>query len=240
MRKQTVKDQLECLAASIADGIDPAELDAIRTEDDMATPEFQRVFQHIQLYAQSNPQIRYMYVMRKMPEGNWWEYVVDKDPYDLDLNGNGTIDPDEEGTPPGEEWDSSSYPAMTEALENGEPTSDDDFLLEGQWGMLLSGYARVGDRSDVGGYIVGVDSNNARLVHFRNGLVIFFAVTWLAILIVPALFFKKRGKRGKPGEPGLPGDTPAMGSSGGPRTMNPQSMTRPPEYRSMHDPYRRG
>jgi hypothetical protein len=170
-----------------------AELDAIQTSDDVEHPAFIRVRDYFNEVADQNPEVEYIYVMRGLDDAGRLMFVIDKDA-GIDLNGNGIIDDDERGDAPGTEYDGAELPEMMRALNEGVPSADEDFVWD-MYGLSLSGYAPVGDTRGTGGYIVGVDLKNDHLVLFDRLVVALCAVTWLLLLLAPALLRKLRGKR---------------------------------------------
>jgi hypothetical protein len=179
---------LERLAALTATQLDPAALDRVRSPADIPTPEFQGTWQTLERIRDENPDVRYVYTMRKLPEGARYEFVVDADYADEDEDGDGVISEDEEGGAPGMEYDGSEYPAMQRAVATQRPHSDDAYKID-QWGLLLSGYAplrgKAGDQ-----YLIGVDVTNEPLVRLRTSLYIVFSV--LAASAAALIFVLRR------------------------------------------------
>lgn len=202
-----MRPAVQRLAEVAALRIDGAELTKIRTPADIDTEPFRRVWNVIDEIRKENPEVDYIYTTRKLPEERpceieegdgtcGWEYVVDVDPRDHDDNGDGIIQLEEEGTPPGRLVDTSLYPQWEVTYRTKKPQSDKDFITDA-WGILLSGYAPIKAPGDEF-YVVGVDVGNDPLVRLRNTLfIVFFGLG----LVSAGLVIGLRIRRGVP----LPG-----------------------------------
>jgi len=179
---EEMKPNLLCVAESAANRIDTADLDSIHTVEDVRSDAFRRVHQTLRKRMQIYPDVKYIYVSRRLGEGNWWQYVVQLDCDDPDVGEDHECRV--EGLP-GTVWDGSAYPAADLTLAHGTPTSDERFLVDGQFGPLLGGYMRVGETAGENGYIVAVDISNRHLITFQNGLVALLAVIWGLVMFVP-------------------------------------------------------
>lgn len=139
---QEIHNQVRSMATLTAGEINPANLRAVDQHLGIETPEFQAVFTRMDTIRRANPMIRYVYTLRPADDGprTLWRTIVDVDPYNVDLTGDGIIDI--EGNPPGNDYPY-GIDAMWEAWEGTEPTSA---ILRDRWGEFVSGFAPVRDR----------------------------------------------------------------------------------------------
>lgn len=176
------------LAALVAHEIAPEDLDAIHSVNDAEGPRFARVHQVLQDTLATNPDVRFLYVFRAIDGDGLFEFVVDADPMLIDQDGDGDVDDDDRafdpdaGGYPGEAYDGSGFDALVATLTEMRPLSDDDFTRDG-WGVILSGYAPIGDQSGAGGYLVGVDADNATMVMLRKFVLALCLISWLALMV---------------------------------------------------------
>jgi hypothetical protein len=159
------------------------DLDQVHDVDDVETPAFERLRETLASIAEQNPDIHWIYVLRRLPGEAHWEFVIDTT---IDHNRDGVIQESEEGEDPGSDYYSTAAPAMARCNDTGEPTSDKDFVRD-VFDLTLSGYAPVGDRTGPGGYLLGVDADTRRIETF--GLLVYSLtlLTWLTIVLVPRL-----------------------------------------------------
>lgn len=153
---EEVKNKVRSVASLAAREIDVDDLAEVNRNPTVGTPEFQRVLGRINAFRRANEDIRYIYVYRPNSQMgiNSWRVLVDADPLDIDMNGNGVIEKDERGNPPGSLYEE-GIPEMYEAFDKRVTTGA---LLTDEWGSFLSGFAPVLD-PDTGEAvaIVGVD-----------------------------------------------------------------------------------
>lgn len=149
---QTVQDEARANAAAIAETVDFTGHELIQTEEHVALPEYQRMFDDLNLAAHVHPNLTFVYTMRKTTEGEW-VFVIDAD-IPEDENENGVIDPDEASALPGEVYDFSCCPWIDAALIG--PIADEEVTTD-VWGTWISGYAPIFNDEGVAIGIVGVD-----------------------------------------------------------------------------------
>lgn len=154
-----LRDRLQSTASIAAELIDANDVEAVRSPEDMDTVAFTRLVTALKDIRRSAKHIHFAYIMRRTDDPMLLEFVADADALgtleELDLNQNGVVDADEEGSHPGELYDISDMP-MLQSQAFVRPTVDRDFT-EDQWGILLSGYAPIrNDRGDVVA-ILGID-----------------------------------------------------------------------------------
>jgi hypothetical protein len=151
-------------------------------------------------------EVRFVWIMRHAPHGDGQMEIVISNatylsPQELDINGNGRVDPDEEVAQPGDLFDANPYPALIAGFEG--PTADAGSEETDQWGIALSGYAPVRDWSGRAIAVLGVDISardlkghfatlhRARLVALAVTGVL--AVLALVLLLVTLLSLWTRG-----------------------------------------------
>jgi serine/threonine protein kinase len=151
-----VQDKVRSVATLAARDIDVSDLVAVNRTPDINSPEFQRVLGRLNAYRRANDDIRYIYTYRPNMQisQNSWRVLVDGDPSDIDVNGNGMIELDEKGNPPGNLYEEGTA-EMFEAFDKKTTTSA---VLIDQWGSFVSGFAPVLDPDSGDAVaIVGVD-----------------------------------------------------------------------------------
>lgn len=190
-----VRDKVMAIAGIAASDLDVRDLRAVDRDREINTPEFQRVLQRLALFRRSNEDIRHIYAIRPEPGPSTatWRWLVDADPIDVDLDGSGTIEPNEEGAPPGMLYDEGT-PEMWRSYSQGIATSG---ILLDTWGSFISGFAPVPDPATgqpiaIVGVDVPLEAVNVRLWKLR--LLNIGGATTLMLLITTALlaFFSSR------------------------------------------------
>lgn len=183
--EEQLRETLRAAAVSAAFSIDGDDLASIRGPADMLRPAFVRTASILRNMIDEIPQIRFAYIVRRTDDPSFLEFVVDADAMrsnaDLDENGNGIVDPDEEPSYPGELYDVSDIPALQgEAFVRS--TTDPSITVD-QWGELLSGYAPI--RSRATGEVVavlGIDMDAAEFRSLARGALSPFAALLIVML----------------------------------------------------------
>ncbi|MCG8067529.1 MAG: diguanylate cyclase [Candidatus Thiodiazotropha taylori] len=122
-------------ASLISSGLRDAQLDQIREEKDMASPNYQLYVNQLRSYVKTNPDIAFIYVMRKVDDKA--AFVVDSDMQEPAL--------------PGEIYE----PDIDTLMEGFLRPSVDQELVEDRWGVFLSGYSPIEAGND--DYLIGID-----------------------------------------------------------------------------------
>lgn len=159
------------VAIATAAGINADDLEQIRSPDDTAKESYRRIQEFIGQVARFNPDVRYIYTMRRVrgptddSSGHsyhfettllgkcWYEFIVDEPA--KDNNGNGRIDPGEQCELPGKRYDASAFPELVAAWNR--PAADFDIAPDPPYPDLMSGYAPVRGTDGRTVAIVGVD-----------------------------------------------------------------------------------
>ncbi len=141
---EEVTDKVESLATLAAQDIDPSDLEVISETPDIYLPEFQNVLSRLNYFRRANQDIRYIFTLEPqftVDDQSMWKVLVDADPLDVDMDGDGRISSVEKGNPPGGIYDDGTD-AMAHAFEYKEATSS---IIEDDWGRFFGGYAPVVD-----------------------------------------------------------------------------------------------
>lgn len=158
---------------------------------DMTSPEYLRIRDTLRRFKKEIPRARYVYTMVKSDRPGVYKFAVDaSEP--LDENGDGKISPDEDITPPGEDYDASDFPEMLSAFDGA---TADRKLTSDKWGTFLSGYAPIYDSSGKAVAIVGLDVTARTIVAELRALQIRIVAIFLSGVIM-ALFFSRLISKG--------------------------------------------
>jgi signal transduction histidine kinase len=137
MREQ-LRERLRSTAAAAAMQFDGDVIDGLRDEADMETDTFRDIVERLRLIRTEMPDIRYAYIMRQTDDPHTVTFVADADMLqsetELDVNGNGEVDPDEEPSGFGEEYDVSDVPALKLSAFT-LPSVDEEVTID-RWGQL--------------------------------------------------------------------------------------------------------
>lgn len=134
------QEELTSLASTTAQLIDSNEHNKLRSRDDERSSEYLRIKSLLKEFKKANPDVIYIYTMRRTTQENLWEFVVDAE--------------DENPSHIGDFYDVSQQEEMKKAF-NG-PITDRKFEQD-QWGTFLSGYAPIRDEMGNAIAIVGID-----------------------------------------------------------------------------------
>lgn len=200
MREQ-LKEKMTAIASTTAIHIDGDLLDQINGSDGMNSPFFHDIVATLNAARSAAPGIRFAYILRKTQDPMMLEFVADADSLatdeELDVNGNGTVDSDEEGSYPGDIYDIAEIPELQEVAFL-YPTASKDIYVD-QWGHLISGYAPI-RRASTGeiNAVLAIDMTADQFIKASYGafspaaLLILIALSTLAAILVYALFENRR------------------------------------------------
>lgn len=165
---QALRSRLQNSAALVSHGLEVESLDQIRHAQDVERPIYQKSVTALREFVKANPDIAFIYVMRK--EADRVFFVLDSDTDDPGL--------------PGEE-----YPHHVPALMEGfvRPAVDRQITSD-RWGSFLSGYAPL--MAGKGEYLVGIDMN-AGEVQSKLREIRLAGMLSLALSLILALFFSR-------------------------------------------------
>ena len=191
-----VRQHAKGVAIASAAGIDADLIAQVRGPGDADSPAFESIQRKLRRLVADNPDIRYIYTMRRSPEPfsppHAYEYVVDKAPSDDD--GDGVIGPDEQSEPPGTPYDASELPAMVSAWDH--PDADYEITPDPPYPDLLSGYAPIRDAEGRTVAIVGADITAQTVAQKTRVLQIVIIMVWLLTCILSTmiihLYYRQR------------------------------------------------
>ncbi|HWI55474.1 MAG TPA: hypothetical protein VNT57_07260 [Desulfobacteria bacterium] len=162
------RNRVISVARTAATLIKSDDFDQLRTKEDEKTESYYHLRKTLQDIKRANPQILFIYTLRKTPERNVYEFVVDADkkPYHI-----------------GEKYDISGQDVIRKALKY--PVAETEFE-NNRWGDYLTGYAPIMDPTGKTVGIVGVDfavstpeepKESSRTLAFLTALIITMALT---------------------------------------------------------------
>jgi HAMP domain-containing protein len=146
---------MKAIAATTAGQINPALHGSIRTRAEESSEAYSNVKSVLVAARKANPDVRFIYTMRKSSKPNVWKFVVDAEP-DPKLVSH-----------VGDEYDVSTLPEMKMAFDG--PIADRN-PSEDQWGSYLSGYAPIAGADGHAEAIVGVDMSLDQLRREESSL----------------------------------------------------------------------
>lgn len=150
-----IRQHVGALARTAALQLDAEDLREVSRTFSPDTDAFRRTLAVLQAIKRANaPTIAWISTFARLPQKNQWLFLVDADPQDADRNGNGVIEEDERGSPPGTPYDSSRSPDMWDCWER--PGVDRE-RFQDAWGSGLSGYAPIRDASGQTVALLSVD-----------------------------------------------------------------------------------
>ncbi len=165
---QSLRSRLQNSAALLSQSIDARELEQIREPDDVRQAIYQETLAKLRRMRRSNPDIAYLYIMRRNDDGQI-TFVVDSDET-------------ERQALPGRD-----YPTVPERMQLGfHEASVDAKPFTDEWGTFLSGYAPL--RNGNGQYLVGIDMRADEVRNKLSQLRLTGLVSLLGSLLLALLF----------------------------------------------------
>lgn len=191
-----IRYQAMGVAVATAAGINADDLKDIVTPADSQRESFTRIQQQITAISTYNPDVLYVYVMRRAEGPNAqptdYAFVVDQAPGDD--NQNGTLDPNELSEPIGTIYQAAALPEMIRAWD--APTADLEPSPDPPYPDVLSGYAPIRDADGRTVAIVGADVTAGTVGEKLLILRIVAGLVWVAMLgmvvITLMLYFAQR------------------------------------------------
>lgn len=188
---------LASLIASELNGRRAEDLRAVDRDRLIGSPEFETVLGILSRHRDGVGRgvVRYVYTLRPEPNApdHVWRVLVDADPVDFDLNGDGVISNDEMGSPPGNLYESGTT-EMRRAWDEGTSTAG---RLVDEWGEFISGFAPIvaddGQRVAIVGVDTSYDKFGAEGRHTRRAVLVGFLLTEILVATsMLAFFFNRR------------------------------------------------
>ncbi|MEW6363633.1 MAG: ATP-binding protein [Acidobacteriota bacterium] len=159
VQRDNLRSRLVGIAATGALMVDGEKLSRIRTAADEQKPEYADIKSTLRSIRLSNPDVRYIYTMRRSASPDVYEFVVDEQD-DVDLDGNGVLEPQERHARVGEPYEIEDLPEMQRAFDG--PIADRELTTD-KWGTWLSGYAPIYDAQKKVVGILGIDMSAERV-----------------------------------------------------------------------------
>lgn len=164
---QSLRSRLQNSASLLSQSIDAKDLEPIRLEADVEHDVYQKTLAMLRRLRRSNPDIAFLYIMRKEAEKIY--FVIDSDET-------------ERQAMPGRE-----YIDVTEALlKSFYQASVDREPYKDEWGVFLSGYSPL--RNGEGEYIIGIDMRADEVSRKMERLQMTGLLSLLASLLLALLF----------------------------------------------------
>ncbi len=182
MMEVQLKDKLRSTAAAAATQFSGDLVGTIRDGDTLGTsPALVTAVSKLNALRNDVSNIRYAYIMKRTEDPRMLKFVADADlertDKELDLDGSGTVDEDEEASKPGDLYDWTEFPVLGE--EAFLHPSVDDEVGSDQWGSILSGYAPIRGESGTVIGILGIDMAADDFKSFSQS--IFSPITFLLV-----------------------------------------------------------
>lgn len=184
-----LKEKLRSIAASAAMQFDGDTIATIRDGDTMQRSKVLReTVQKLQTLRESVTNVRYAYIMKKTDNPDLLSFVADADlalsEQELDEDGNGVIDENEQASLPGDLYDWTEFPKLgTEAFLH---STVDDHVGEDQWGPIISGYAPILRSNGQVVAILGIDMAADEYVKLTRSI---FSPIALLLTIIASISF---------------------------------------------------
>ena len=163
----SLKARLQNSAALVSQALNAKDLDAIREESDQQLPVYQEYLELLRTFRSTNPDIAYLYVMRRV--GDRVFFVIDSDETEAQAL-------------PGREY-TSLVPALLKGFS--QPTVDDAIQTD-EWGAFMSGYSPL--NNGAGEYLVGMDMRAAEVQQKFRQLRISGILSLMGSIILALLF----------------------------------------------------
>ena len=162
----SLQARLKYSAALLSTTVDPSQLDQIVSPADKALDSYKKGVAHLRELVASNPDIAFIYVMRR--DGEAIRFVLDSDP-------------DSPGEP-GEVY-AVPVPALLEGFS--KPGSDRELFTD-KWGTFMSGFAPLSGGG--GRYVIGIDMRADEVANKLNALRTTGALSLVFSLLLAFLF----------------------------------------------------
>ena len=157
-----LREKLKVIAQTAVLSVDGAELDKVPlNREGINTPTFRDISSQLLKIKQTNPVIKYIYIMAKTDEPEIYQFVVDPDAL------TERASKARRASFPGNKYDAHNFPEMLKAF-NG-PSVDTELVVD-EWGKLLSGYAPIFGKDNLPVAILGIDIDASDVYLAEKGL----------------------------------------------------------------------
>jgi HAMP domain-containing protein len=164
---RSLQSRLQNSAALLSHSIDARDLETITGPESIDDPAYREALDHMRRIRRTNPDIAYLYIMRK--DADTVSFVIDSDETDAQAM-------------PGDVYEE-VVPSMLIGFH--EPAVD-DALTEDDWGVFLSGYAPLVNGE--GRYLVGIDMRADEVKNKLRELQLTGLASLLAAILLALLF----------------------------------------------------
>jgi methyl-accepting chemotaxis protein len=117
------------------------------------------VFNQLETIKQTNPSLKYAYILMTTDKPGILQYVVDADPAPQIITAQSLR------ALPGDKYDARTFPEMLKAYT--EPAADKTIKADA-WGVFISGYAPIHDLSGQAVAILGVDVDAGKMLELQK------------------------------------------------------------------------
>ncbi len=146
---EAIRTRLMVIASTASLNVDAKELDSIPlNRDGINNPAYISIASKLKKIKDVNPQIAYIYTMKKTDKEGIWQFVVDPEPVTKKKSGVILT------SYPGDRYNAGRYSEMMKAFDG--PSVDNQLTVD-EWGSVLSGYAPIYNDKDEAVGILGVD-----------------------------------------------------------------------------------
>ncbi|MDD5436168.1 MAG: HD domain-containing protein [Candidatus Omnitrophica bacterium] len=154
-----LRGKLMIIAQAIAMSLDPQAIAEIPVnKDGVDSSQYQATEAKLLKLKELVPSLAYIYILKKTEEDNILQFVIDIHP--------GSYVSSVATALPGEEYDAKPYPELLKAF-NGEPAADKNMITD-KWGVFLSGYAPIYDKSGKTVAVLGIDMTANDVYHIEK------------------------------------------------------------------------
>lgn len=182
-----LRDRLATQAALAAMQFSAPEIEAITGRADRNTALFRTLVDRAERIRLQIPDAAYLYVMRRTEDPDTLAFVIENDMLlpaaAVDRNGDGTLQPDEEISQPGDLFDIADVPALRQTAFEG-PAAD-EAITRDQWGWWMSGYAPIRNTRNDAVAVLGIDMHADRFVAMTRRV---FSPLALSLALLGLLF----------------------------------------------------
>ena len=137
-----LRAKIESVALTAASMVDPSIHSVLRTKEDESSAQYQLIRDTFRKIRKANPEVRFIYTMRKGENGPYFVVDAEEDPTKVSHVG----DPYPEASA-----------LILEFLDHPTPALVETDFSTDQWGTFLSGYASMGSSPENFEAMVGVD-----------------------------------------------------------------------------------
>jgi len=143
---EQLRDKLMVVAQTAALMVDADTLIQVPLDrEGVSSSQYKIIAAKLNQIKEVNPSVQYIYTLTKTSQEGIWQFVVDPIPATTNK---------EVTSYPGDRYDASRFPEMMEAFKG--PSADRHLMVD-EWGVTLSGYAPVRDKSGKAVAVLGVD-----------------------------------------------------------------------------------